>query len=387
MSKALAAVRKCIARFCVALLAAMMCGCASVSLTHRIDNAESRGPLGGRYKIDGVDASMMVALRKHAPKEVVFVEWTDPSAVPLKISVLPRGDKKNKTSAVQALPGILTLAILPIVFDTHRGYCVRMESPLGVDEVNFTQIQRDAFSMLPIGFLPCVSSPDSYEYGSAEQEMVIKAAAEGLTTAVAKVVISTLTKARYEACLRKMAEDLHRAKIEAELRKKEQEEYLRRKKLEEDLRKKKQEEELRRKRNADEAKQQELVLQMAESGWSNEAMLRDFALNEASEIWGIIIELRAETSIRKSRLNQLRSTLASFGKDTKYDAELIKSQDEYDVVRAALVQIFRRLEVAYILGSKSNALVESAEARQKAIKAMEECFRVAVEQKKRIFGE
>lgn len=339
------------------LLAFIMCGCCSISVSHKIDGGVSGGPIGGRYSLEDVDAMLADSLRKNAPASITFVDTEDFHAVPLKIRYFQDGEERNSMSIGQFLPGLLTLAFLPFYNDTYQDYRVKIESPALDTDVGFTQIRRDSFSILsPLSLLPCAFPLEGYtgeihtERGNfVREEGKQTAIAEGTANAVAKVVISTLTKTRYEVCLRKIEENL------------------------------------RRKRNAEEARRQELLLRNAESGWPNEALLRDFALVEASVIWEVIIELRAEASIRKERLWQLKSTLAGFGKDDEYDTDLIKSQDEYDVVRAALVQIFRRLETAYILNSKSSASVGSAEMQQKTVKAIEACSRIAIDQKKRIF--
>ena len=353
MVKVLASVRACAAQVCAALLAATLCGCCSISVSHEFGEGVGNGPLGGRYRLDGVDAPLATALRDHAPKSVVFTGYDDVSALPLKIDFSEIGERKDETSAFHVLPGCLTLMILPAFYEHHVGYRVRVETPLGIDSVEFKQIWRDAFSSLPIGFLPYACPLDGYEYGMADHNCLDKetrmdAVAEGLTNAIAKAVISTLSKARYDAHIKELADNARNKKI------------------------------------ADEADHRENVLRMAERGWPQEAMLRDFALKETTDLWGIIVSFRAEISIRKNRLQKLSDAIKGFGRMPEEDADYIKCKGAYDAARSALAQIFKGLESAYLAASKNNALYGSAEARARTRKAVDECSRIAIDAADRI---
>ena len=347
-------VRACAAQFCTALLAAIMSGCCSISVTHELGAGPDRGPLGGRYRLDGVEAPLATAIRKHAPKSVVFTGYEDASALPLKIDFREIGEEKDETSALKVLPGCLTLMMLPAFIQHHMMYRVRVESPLGIDSVDFKQIKRDAFSSLPIGFLPYAFSLDGYANGIADdhntvdEETRMGAVAEGLTNAVAQAVISTLSKARYDAYMKELADDARKKKI------------------------------------AEEANHRENVLRMAERGWPQEAMLRDFAVKETTGLWDIIVSFRAEISIRKNRLQMLSDAIKGFGRKPEEDADYIKCKGEYDAARIALVQIFKSLESAYLAASKNNALYGSAEAHARTRKAVDECSRIAIDAADRI---
>ena len=355
MVEVFTSVRACAAQVCAALLAAIMSGCCSISVTHELAEGPDRGPLGGRYRLDGVDAPLATALRDHAPKSVVFTGNDDVSALPLKIDFHEVGKEKDETSALQVLPGCLTLMVLPAFYEHHMMYRVRVESPLGIDSVDFKQIKRDAFSSLPIGFLPYSLSLDGYEYGIADHNRLDKetrmdTVAKGLTNAIAKAVISTLSKARYDAHMKELADNARNKKI------------------------------------ADEANHRENVLRMAERGWPQEAMLRDFALKETTGLWDIIVSFRAEISIRKNRLQKLSDAIKGFGRKPEEDADYIKCKGEYDAARSALAQIFKKLEDSYLAASKNDALYESAEAHARTRKAVEECSRVAIEAANRILN-
>lgn len=353
MVKVFASVWACAAQVCAALLAATLCGCCSISVTHEFGEGVGNGPLGGRYRLDGVDAPLATAMRKYAPKSVVFADNADVSALSLKIDFCEVGEEKDETSALHVLPGCLTLMIFPAFYECHVGYRVRVESPLGIDDVDFKQIKRDAFSSLPIGFLPYALSLDGYEYGIADhnrldEETRMDAVAAGLTNAIAKAVISTLSKARYDAYMKELADNARNKKI------------------------------------ADEANHRENVLRMAELGWPQEVMLRDFALKETTGLWDIVVSFRAEISIRKNRLQKLSDAIKGFGRKPEEDVDCIKCKDEYDAARSALVQIFKSLEGAYLAASKNDALYDSAEARTRTQKAVDECSRVAIEAQKRV---
>ena len=353
MVKVFASVRACAAQVCAALLAAILCGCCSISVTHEFGEGVGNGPLGGRYRLDGVEAPLATAIRKHAPKSVVFTGYDDVSALPLKIDFSEIGERKDATSAFHVLPGCLTLMMLPAFSEHHVGYRVRVESPLGIDSVDFTQIKRDAFSSLPIGFLPYAFSLDGYANGIADHNTVdeetrMGAVAEGLTNAVAQAVISTLSKARYDAYMKELANNARKKKI------------------------------------AEEANHRENVLRMAERGWPQEAMLRDFALKETTGLWDTIVSLRAEISVRKNRLRKLSEAIKGFGRKPVEDADYIKCKGEYDAARSALVKIFKSLECAYLAASKNNALYGSAEAHARTRKAVDECSRIAIDAADRI---
>jgi len=357
VTERIVALRACAAHSCAALFAALVYGCCSLSVSHKLVDDVCDAPLGGRYRLDGVDAPLAAALRDQAPKNIVFTAATDPSAIPLKIGIFENGDKKDATSAIQILPCCLTFTLLPAFNDTHKDYIVRVESQIGIDQVNLTQVQRDAMSSLPIGFLPCAYPLDGYECGLAlghdhgnflNQDEKMDALAEGLTNAVAKAVLSTLTKARYDAYMKDLAGKVWQKKM------------------------------------AFEANQRESVLSMAEQRWPQEAMLRDFAIRETTGLWDIVVVFRAEISIRKKRLQKLDSALKGFGRKPQEDSDYVKCKEEYDAARAALSQIFRSLEAAYLAASKNEALYESGEARTRTRKAVDECSRVAIEAQKRI---
>ena len=333
----------------------MLCGCCSISLTHELGEGPDRGPLGGRYRLDGVDAPLVVAMRKHAPDGVVFADDEDASALPLKIDFREIGEEKDETSALQVLPGCLTLMMLPAFYEHHMMYRVRVESPLGIDSVDFKQIKLDAFSSLPIGFLPYAFSLDGYANGIADhntldKETRIGAVAEGLTNAVAQAVISTLSKVRYDAYMKELADNARNKKV------------------------------------ADELVLRENVLRMAERGWPQESTLREFAVKETTGLWDVVVSLRAEISIRKNRLQKLNDAIKGFGRKPEEDADYIKCKGEYDAARSALVQIFKSLENAYLAASKNAALYESAEAHARTRKAVDECSCVAAEAANRILS-
>lgn len=353
MIKVRVSARACAAQVCAALLTAILCGCCSISATHELGEDPDRGPLGGRYRLDGVDAPLVVAMRKHAPDGVVFADDEDASALPLKIDFREIGEEKDETSALQVLPGCLTLMMLPAFYEHHMMYRVRVESPLGIDSVDFKQIKRDSFSFLPIGFLPYAFSLDGYANGIADHNTLDKetrmgAVAEGLTNAVAQAVISTLSKVRYDAYMKELANNARKKKI------------------------------------AEEANHRENVLRMAEHGWPQESTLRDFAVKETTGLWDVIVSFRAEISIRKKRLQKLNDAIKGFGRNPEEDADYIKCKGEYDAARSALAQIFKNLENAYLAASKNNALYGSAEARARTRKAVDECSRIAIDAADRI---
>ena len=84
--------RSCAAQFCAALLAVMLCGCCSISVTHEFDDGVGNGPLGGRYSLDGVDAPL-AAGKPAAPFDFVeFVSFQHAMTFPL-----PSHDKHSRS--------------------------------------------------------------------------------------------------------------------------------------------------------------------------------------------------------------------------------------------------------------------------------------------------
>lgn len=340
-------------RYGSVLLAVIMCGCCSISVSHKIDGGVSSGPTGGRYSLEGVDALLADALRRNAPRSIAFVDGNDSLSVPLTISYSQIGEETNATSLFQVLPGCMTFTLFPCFFDRHKSYAVYVHSPYWNIRANFTLVRRDAFSSLPIGFLPYAFPIDGYEFGGADHDRLddetsMNAVAEGLVTAIAKVVISTLTKERYEAYVEKLAEGDRRRLLASEVSRKEN------------------------------------TLRMAESGWPQEPMLRDFAIKETVGLWEIVIELRAEISERKKRLAKLESSLIGFGRKPNEDGDYIKCKAAYDEARSTLAEVFNCLEDACLSAGKNAAIYESAEARAKTRKKVDECSRVAIEARNRI---
>ncbi len=335
------------------LLAFIMCGCCSISVSHKIDGGVSGGPIGGRYSLEGVDAFLADALRRNAPRSIEFVDGNDSLSIPLTISYSQIGEEKDETSLLQVLPGCMTFTLFPCFFDRHKSYAVYVHSPYWNTHANFTLVRRDAFSSLPIGFLPYAFPIDGYEFGGAENDRMedeasMNAVAEGLVSAIAKVVISTLAKERYDAYVEKLAEgDLKRL-------------------------------------FANEVSRKENILQMAEVGWPQEAQLRDFAIKETVGLWEIVIELRAEISERRKRLAKLEGSLIGFGRKPKEDGDYLKCQIAYDEARYALAEVFNCLEDACLSASKNAAIYESAEASAKTRKKVDGCSRVALEARNRI---
>ena len=335
------------------LLAFIMCGCCSISVSHKIDGGVSGGPIGGRYSLEGVDALLADALRRNAPRSIEFVDGNDSLSIPLTISYSQIGEEKDETSLLQVLPGCMTFTLFPCFFDRHKSYAVYVHSPYWNTHANFTLVRRDAFSSLPIGFLPYAFPIDGYEFGGAENDRLddeasMNAVAEGQLTAIAKVVISTLAKERYDACIVKLAEGDRKRLL------------------------------------ANEVSRKENILQMAESGWPQEALLRDFAIKETVGLWEIVIELRAEISERKKRLAKLEVSLMGFGRKPKEDGDYIKCQTAYDEARSALAEVFNCLEDACLSASKNAAIYESADARAKTRMKIDGCSRVALEARNRI---
>lgn len=200
--------------------------------------------------------------------------------------------------------------------------------------------------MIPLGWLPFAFPLDGYDYtfldvANTWSENKKQAWEDATMSAEAKAIMSTLTKARYDAYVTKQ-------------------------------------------KNADEANHRENVMRKAELGWPLESTLRDFAVKETTGLWDVVVSLRAEIAIRKNRLQRLSDAIKGFGRKPEEDSDYIKCKGEYDTARGALVQIFKNLESAYLAASKNDALYDSAEARARTSKAVDECSSFAVDAANRI---
>lgn len=340
--------RACAVQSCAALLAAMASGCFSISLTHELEDVTENGPPGGKYNIKGVDATLAAALRKHAPGSIVFTDESDSSVVPLDVHVSDVLEDKDTTSAVHVVPGALTFLLFPGFGERQKTYKINCISPIGAKEIGVKMVGRETVCWTPLGWLPFAFPLDGYDYTCLDvahtwSENKKQAWEDATMSAEAKAIISTLTKARYDAFVTEQ-------------------------------------------KNADEANHRENVMRMAERGWPLESTLRDFAVKEATGLWDIIVSFRAEISIRKNRLRKLSEAIKGFGRKPEDDADCISCKGEYDAARSALVQIFKSLENAYLAASKNDALYESAEAHARTRKAIDECSRVAIDAADRILN-
>ena len=355
MMKGPMSLRACAVQLCAALFAAMLCGCFSISLTHELEGVTEDGPPGGKYNIKGVDAPLAAALRKHAPGSIVFTDEFDSSVVPLDVCVSDVIEDKYTTSAVHVLPGCLTFVLFPAVGERHKTHKINYTSPIGAKEIGVEMVGRETVCCTPLGWLPFAFPLDGYDYTCLDvahkwSENKEQAWEDATMKAVAKAIISTLTKARYDAYMGKLADKGHQKKI------------------------------------ANAESQREIILRMAERGWPQEAMLRDFAVKETTGLWDAVVSLRAEISIRKNRLRKLSEAIKGFGRKPEEDADYIKCKGEYDAARSALAQIFKNLENAYLAASKNDALYDSTEARARTRKTIDECSHVAIETASRILS-
>lgn len=346
MTKEAMSLRACAVQFCAALLAAMVCGCFSISLTHELEGMTENGPPGGKYNIKGADAPLVAALRKHAPRSIVFTDEFDSSVVTLDVRVSDVIEDKDTTSAVHVLPGVLTLFLFPGVRERQKTYKINCISPIGAKEIGVKIVGRETMCMIPLGWLPFAFPLDGYDYtfwdvANTWSENKKQAWEDATMSAEAKAIMSTLTKARYDAYVTKQ-------------------------------------------KNADEENHRENVMRKAELGWPLESTLRDFAVKETTGLWDVVVSLRAEIAIRKNRLQRLSDAIKGFGRKPEEDSDYIKCKGEYDTARGALVQIFKNLESAYLAASKNDALYDSAEARARTSKAVDECSSFAVDAANRI---
>ena len=355
MIKVRVSARACAAQVCAALLAAIMSGCFSLSLTHEIGGAIAKGPLGGKYSIKNVEPQLIEALMRQAPSSIVFTVDDTLDSIPLEVCVSDIIEEKDNTSSVQVLPGLLTLCTFPSLMEESKSHTVSISSPLGKHDIGINIVGRETVCWTPLGWVPFAFPLDGYDYTGGDlmdtwRDDKKVAWTKATMNAVAKTVISTLTKSRYDAYLKELADNARNKKV------------------------------------AEEANHQENVLRMAERGWPQESTLREFAVKETTGLWDVVVSLRAEISIRKNRLQKLNDAIKGFGRKPEEDADYIKCKGEYDAARSALVQIFKSLENAYLAASKNAALYESAEAHARTRKAVDECSCVAAEAANRILS-
>ena len=356
MTKPFAVSRTCAAHMCAVLLVAVLTGCFSISITHEFDEAVDNRLLGGRYSIKGVEPLLAAALRENAPQSIVFTEEDDPSAVPLSdIKVSSVLEEKDSTSAFHFVPGFLTLCAFPALMEEQKTRYVSFSTPFGARKIGVTMIGRVTVCWTPLGLLPFAFPLDAYDY--TFDDLMNKWRNEKEQTwdnatvnAAAKAVIATLALAEYDAYIKDISDAAQRMKMSRE------------------------------------ANKREGILRMAENRWPQEDKLRDFAIKETVALWDVVVAFRAEITVRKTRLSKLNAALSGFGRNPDDDPDYVKCSREYDAAREALVQIFKRLEDAFLYAKKNEALYGSKEARTRTREAVEDCSRVAVDAAKRILN-
>lgn len=333
------AVREYIVKICGVFLTAVVSGCCSISVSHDFGDRVKKCSLGGRYSLEDVDDSLAMAIRRYAPSSVVLTDKKDEYSLPLKVSCWEKGKEKETTSdELQAAIACMTIFIIPGFEEHEQEYCVQVKTPIWSETTEFKQIRRDAFSLWPMGLLPFAFPLDGYDFGVDDEYNCLKeeyrtaTIAKGLTNAIVKAVISTLAKSRYD-------------------------EYI----------------------NNEAQKNRDKLLSMAEQGWPQETLLRDFAIEKSMDIWTAIISLRAEITIQRNRLQTLNDSIKGFGKKPDEDIGYIRCKREYDSARGALVEVFKSLESAYLASIKNNALYRESEAVSKTHKVIEDCARIAID--------
>ena len=330
---------------------ALFVGCHSMSITHEMDELPTNALLGGRYDISGIDAPLAAVLRKQAPKSITFTHEGDPAAMPLKVLVLNDEEQRDTTSAIQILPFAFSLTILPGCFEKRNNCTIRVESPSHRHQVVVVLVERELFSSLPLGWIPCAFPLDEYgctlsweknDRNRRELKETVREAA--LPNIVAQCVLPMLTQAHYE-------------------------EYIAWKTRQDEAKKVA----LVRKRKIASALERETVLRQTETGWHNEAKLRELALKEMPEIWDIIVERRVKVAERRTNLIRLRRLMKESGEVPENDAGYVAGRSKYDEERILLVNIFRILEKTYLVICKNELAHGNAETNVQRSKAIDQC--------------
>ena len=342
----------------VPLIIAAFVGCSSISVSYEFESSPPAVSPCGRYDLSGVDIKLATALCKYAPTNTFFTHGRDASAMPLKIHVL-EGERRDATSAMHILPCALSLVILPGCFETHRDYKICIEGPDRQSEIPIRQIEREMFSVLPLGWIPGKFPVDGYDYALLVgnnnmldrewEEAKTAVRRESLENIVTKVVLSVLTQTRYYS-------------------------------YKEWKSKKEKADEVVRIRAA--ARDREKVLRQTETGWRNETKLRELVLKEMPEIWDTIVERRVRVSEQRANLIRLRRLMMESGEVPENDAQYVAGRLKYDDERTVLVNIFRIIEKVWYEVSK-NELYGNVEARVKRHQMIEQCVReiIAIEKK------
>lgn len=105
--------------------------------------------------------------------------------------------------------------------------------------------------------------------------------------------------------------------------------------------------------------------------------IRTFALREAPEIWSAYQALQSDIQVQNSKIEELRKTLESFGRDTDEDADFKRICDLRDDMSRSHAALRRKLEEAYIAWRKYEASPSRRDYQELHRKAIEDGIREA----------
>ena len=150
------------------------------------------------------------------------------------------------------------------------------------------------------------------------------------------------------------------------------------------LAKKAQEEELKRKQEAEAARiaeakrQQEIAAAEAEQRRLAKAdKIRTFALKDAPKVWAVYQSLTSEINVQNGKIEELRNTLKTFGKDPEEDEDFKRICVQRDEMIRSQKALYLKLEDAYIAACKFAATPGRKEYGDLQKKALEDGIREA----------
>ena len=103
-----------------------------------------------------------------------------------------------------------------------------------------------------------------------------------------------------------------------------------------------------------------------------EEKLRTFALKDAPTVWNVYQSLKGEIDIQGRKIDELRETLTSFGRDPNQDSDFQRIMALRDEMIKSLNALHDKLEDAYIAARKYEAAPSRKDYQELHKKALED---------------
>ena len=97
---------------------------------------------------------------------------------------------------------------------------------------------------------------------------------------------------------------------------------------------------------------------------NQEEDLRNFALNQAPQLWHAALKVEVEITNQNARIERLRETLVQFNRLPEEDLDFVKICKKRDGLVEMKDMLKRRLEDAYLAAKKFEAMPDNVEYKQ-----------------------